>query len=72
MIVLLKTEIGAFQLESTIVILRAESCVKVPEHLYSRFAFRLFDISIQRLCNDTETRKNTCHDKFHFQFLYDF
>lgn len=55
MIVLLKTEIGAFQLESTIVILRAESCVKVPEHLYSRLAFRLFDFSILRLCSDTDT-----------------
>ena len=55
MIVLLKTEIGAFQLESTIVILRAESCVKVPEHLYSRFAFRLFDFSILRLWSVNET-----------------
>ena len=55
MIVLLKTEIGAFQLESTIDILRAESCVKVPEHLYSRFALRLFDFCILRLCSDTDT-----------------
>lgn len=72
MIVLLKIEIAATQLDFSVVILRTGSCLKVPEHLCSRFACRLFDFSILRLCSDTDAGYKTYHDKFHFQFLYDF